>query len=78
MSITTHDVRQSLLAQDSEFRQLSERHSLCEMQLEQITKAIYLSAEDLIQEAELKKIKLHLKDEMERIVARYQHSAMHH
>ena len=79
MSITTtHDVRQSLMAQDSEFRRLSEQHSLCESELEQITNSVYLSAEDLLQEANLKKIKLHLKDEMERIVARYQHAAIQH
>ena len=79
MSITiTHDVRRSLLAQDSEFRRLSEQHSLCELELEQITNSAYLSAEDLLQEANLKKIKLHLKDEMERIVAHHQHVAIHH
>jgi uncharacterized protein YdcH (DUF465 family) len=79
MSITTtHDVRQSLMAQDSEFKRLSEQHSLCELELEQITNSVYLSAEDLVQEANLKKIKLHLKDEMERIVARYQHAAIQH
>ena len=50
MSITTtHDVRQSLVAQDSEFRRLSEQHSLCELELEQITNSVYLSAEDLLQ-----------------------------
>ncbi len=79
MSITTtHDVRRSLIIQDSEFRRLSEQHFLCELELEQITHSAYLSAEDLLQEANLKKIKLHLKDEMERIVARYQHAAVHH
>jgi uncharacterized protein YdcH (DUF465 family) len=75
---TTYDVRQSLLAEDSEFRRLSEQHARCEMQLEQIKTAVYINAEDLIQEIELKKIKLHLKDEMERIVARYQHAAVKH
>lgn len=78
MPINAHDVRQSLLDQNSEFRQLSEQHSLCELQLEQISSSIYLSAEDLLQEANLKKIKLHLKDEMERIVARCQHALIHH
>ena len=79
MSITTtHDVRQSLLAQDTEFRRLCQQHSQCESELEQIANSVYLSAEDLLQEANLKKIKLHLKDEMERIVARYQHAAIQH
>lgn len=75
---TTYDVRQSLLAQDSEFRRLSEEHAYCDMQLQEITRAIYLNAEDFIREAELKKIKLRLKDEMELIVARYQHAAVAH
>ena len=55
---TTYDVRQSLLAQNSEFRRLSDQHAYCEMQLEEMTRAIHLNAEDFIREAELKKIKL--------------------
>lgn len=74
MPITTHDIRQSLLAQDPEFRNLAEEHSRCESQLEQIVKSSYLSSEDLLQEATLKKIKLRLKDQMELIVARHQHA----
>lgn len=70
------DVRQSLLAQDPEFRSLAEEHSRCESQLEQILESSYLSADDLAQEAALKKRKLHLKDRMEWIVAhRYQATA---
>jgi len=72
MPISTEDIRQSLLARDSEYRRLAEEHSRCESQLEQILKSSYLSAEDLIQEATLKKRKLRLKDQMEMIVARHQ------
>lgn len=72
MPITTEDIRQSLLARDSEYRRLAEEHSRCESQIEQILKSSYLSSEDLIQEATLKKLKLRLKDQMELIVARQQ------
>jgi len=72
MPITTEDIRQSLLARDSEYRRLAEEHSRCESQLEQILKSPYLSSDDLIQEATLKKLKLRLKDQMELIVARHQ------
>lgn len=72
MPITTENIRQSLLARDPEFRRLAEEHSRCESQLEQILKSSYLSAEDLLQEATLKKLKLRLKDQMELIVARHQ------
>ena len=72
MPITTHDIRQSLLESNMEFRTLAEEHSRCESQLEQLVKQPYMSAEDLTLEVTLKKIKLRLKDQMEMIVARQQ------
>jgi uncharacterized protein YdcH (DUF465 family) len=72
MPISTHDVRQALLASDPEFRRLAEEHTRCEMQLEQIVTQAYTNSEDLQQEITLKKIKLRLKDQMELMVARHQ------
>jgi uncharacterized protein YdcH (DUF465 family) len=77
MATTSQDIRQSLLARDPEFRDLAEEHSRCESQLEQILKSTYLNSEDLIQEAELKKLKLRLKDRMEMILARHQQMVSH-
>ena len=77
MPTSSQDIRQSLLARDPEFRNLAEEHSRCESQLEQILKSSYLSSEDLIQEAELKKLKLRLKDRMELILARHQQMVSH-
>jgi uncharacterized protein YdcH (DUF465 family) len=73
--ITSEDIRQSLLARDSEFRSLVEEHSRCDSQLEQILNSPYINSEDLVQEAELKKTKLRLKDRMELILVRYQQMA---
>lgn len=73
MPTTTHDIRQSLLMKDPEFRSLVEEHSRCESRLEEILNSTYLSSEDLQQEATLKKIKLRLKDQMESILARHRH-----
>ncbi len=70
MPITTHDVRQTLLETDAEFRHSPEEHSRCETQLEQLLTEPYISSEDLALEIALKKIKLRLKDQMEMIVAR--------
>jgi len=78
MPITSHDIRQSLLENDMEFRCLAEEHSRCESQLEQLIKQPYMSSEDLTLEVTLKKIKLRLKDQMEMIIARRQHSQTHH
>ena len=73
MATTAHDIRQSLLAADAEFRRLAEEHSRCESQLEEMLKQPYLSSEDLLQEIALKKFKLRLKDQMELIIARRLH-----
>lgn len=78
MPNTTDELRQSLLAQDPQFRQLAEQHSKCETELEQIHNELYLNSEDLIQEITLKKLKLRLKDEMELMVARHQRQLVNH
>jgi len=77
MPITTHDIRQSLLENDMEFRCLAEEHSRCESQLEQLIKQPYMSSEDLTLEVTLKKIKLRLKDQMEMMITRRLQSLMH-
>ena len=64
-------IRQTLFDQNAEFRRLYEEHSRCENQLELILKQPYVSSEDFIEEATLKKQKLRLKDQMEIIVARH-------
>jgi uncharacterized protein YdcH (DUF465 family) len=71
MPITTHDIRQALLAVDQEFRRLAEEHSRYERQLEELVKQSYWNVEDLALEVSLKKMKLLLKDQMEMIVARH-------
>jgi uncharacterized protein YdcH (DUF465 family) len=77
MPISTHDVRQALLANDPEFRRLAEEHSRCEVLLEQIVTQSYMNSEDLLQEITLKKTKLRLKDQMEMMVARHQRLTPH-
>jgi uncharacterized protein YdcH (DUF465 family) len=77
MPSSPEELRQSLLARDSEFRNLAEEHSRCESQLEQIVESSYLNCEDLTMEVELKKLKLRLRDRMEMILARHQQLVSH-
>ena len=77
MPSSGQDIRQSLLARDPEFRNLAEEHSRCESQLEQLLRSSYFNSEDLIQEIELKKLKLRLRDRMELILARHQQMVSH-
>ena len=59
---------------DAEYQRLAEQHKQYEAKLLHLTHSPYHSSEDLIEEIQLKKLKLHVKDEMERIAARV-HSA---
>jgi len=77
MAMTSQEIRQSLLANDPEFRKLVEEHSRCEFQLDQILKSSYLNSEVLLQEAALKKLKLRLKDRMELMLAQHQQMMRH-
>ncbi|HKE09519.1 MAG TPA: YdcH family protein [Candidatus Acidoferrum sp.] len=54
---------------DAEYQRLAEQHRQYDAQLQQLVHSPYHSGEDLIEEIRLKKMKLHLKDEMERLSA---------
>ena len=62
--------RDILLQTDAEYQRLAEQHHQYEAELQKISKSPYLNSEDLLEEIKLKKMKLHCKDEMERIAAR--------
>jgi len=68
MPISPRDIREQLLASNPEYQQLVQEHSRYNIQIEQLSKASFLSGEDLIKEAELKKRRLRVKDEMEHLV----------
>jgi uncharacterized protein YdcH (DUF465 family) len=62
--------RDILLQTDAEYQRLAQQHQQYEAELQKISKSPYLNSEDLLEEIKLKKMKLHCKDEMERIAAR--------
>jgi uncharacterized protein YdcH (DUF465 family) len=78
MPLLLRQIREQLINNDAEFRRLADEHSRYEAQLEQLLKAPYLSAEDFLHEAELKKLKLRVKDEMEKRVALASQSSVTH
>jgi uncharacterized protein YdcH (DUF465 family) len=74
---TSSDTREQLLAADTEFRRLAEEHSRYAAHLDQISNESYRSAEDLLLESQLKKMKLRCKDQMEKraaLLAHLQHT----
>jgi uncharacterized protein YdcH (DUF465 family) len=69
MPTLTREIREQLLTYDEEFQKLAKQHSEYEAQLRQISESPYLNLEDLQQQATLKKLKLRVKDAMERHIA---------
>ena len=78
MPTLTREIREQLLTYDQEFQKLAQQHSEYEAQLRQLSQSSYLNLEDLQQEATLKKLKLRVKDAMERHIAQRLHQPAPH
>ena len=72
MATLQRNPRDILLEIDADYRRLFEQHEQYDAELQSILKSPYLNSEDLLEEIKLKNMKLHCKDEMERIAARIQ------
>ena len=78
MPTLTRETREQLLTYDQEFQKLVEQHTQYEEQLLQLSHSSFLNLEDLQREITLKKLKLRVKDAMERYIAdRMNHRTPH-
>jgi uncharacterized protein YdcH (DUF465 family) len=64
-------VREQLLASKEQFRRLADEHSQYAQRLDILIQKKYLSEEEKLEEVRLKKLKLHLKDQMESLEQKY-------
>jgi uncharacterized protein YdcH (DUF465 family) len=64
-------VRDLLLANNEEFRRLCQEHQQYSQRLDSLINKRYLSEDEKIEEVRLKKLKLRLKDEMERLESQF-------
>jgi uncharacterized protein YdcH (DUF465 family) len=78
MAAMQRNPRDILLVTDADYQRLFEQHEKYESELQKILKEPFLNSEDLLEEIKLKKMKLHCKDEMERIAARIERSRAQH
>jgi len=71
MAASHQDLRTKLMAISEEFRKLVDQHHSYDEQLQRLAGKTFLNDQEKIDEVKLKKLKLRLKDEMERIVQQY-------
>jgi uncharacterized protein len=64
-------VRDLLLANNDEFRRLCQEHQQYSQRLDSLINKRYLSEDEKVEEVRLKKLKLRLKDEMERLESQF-------
>ena len=65
------ELEEKLIKENEEFRKVYELHQQCEMELERLGKKTYLSDEQKLEEKQLKKRKLALKDRMYHLMSKY-------
>jgi uncharacterized protein YdcH (DUF465 family) len=71
MTADSQDLRNLLLQNDEEYRQLAAKHHELEDRLHDLSTKHYLSEPEQVEQVTLKKRKLQLKDRMEDILRRY-------
>lgn len=69
------ELKQHLLQTDAEFRDLSTVHGQLDRRLQELESKHLLSEAEKLEEVQIKKRKLHLKDRMEDIVRRHRHDS---
>ena len=69
-------VREQLLASHEEFRRLAQEHNQHCQRLHSLIEKRYLTEDEKLEEVRIKKLKLHLKDQMQMIEQEFRRSQM--
>jgi uncharacterized protein YdcH (DUF465 family) len=77
MSQNPDALRDSLLSHNDEYRRLNEQHHEYESRLDSLTAKVVLSDDEQVEETNLKKKKLQIKDRMEAIARQVREGAAH-
>ena len=68
MAVDTHELKERLLQSDHEYRDLAARHHELDERLHELSTRHFLTEPEQLEESQIKKQKLRLKDRMEDIV----------
>jgi uncharacterized protein YdcH (DUF465 family) len=70
------ELKAHLLATDEQFRKLCEQHAQLKHQIQEIESKPHVTEVDELEEQRLKKLKLHLKDQINGILAQFRQMAV--
>ncbi|MGH9312330.1 MAG: YdcH family protein [Vicinamibacterales bacterium] len=76
MPADSSQLRNRLLSNDQEFRELAAQHHDLDERLHSLSSKPYLSNSEQVEETQIKKRKLHLKDRMEDILRRHRTASL--
>jgi hypothetical protein len=68
MSTPTGAIREHLMASNEEYQRLREEHAHYAIQLDNLAAKSYLTEQERLEEVRLKKLKLRVKDQMQRLL----------
>lgn len=74
--LSLEELKSRLMETDEEYRRLAQAHAEYARKIEALEALPYLSEEQQLEEIKLKKLKLHAKDMMARILNRYRTQAV--
>jgi uncharacterized protein YdcH (DUF465 family) len=77
MIMKEEEIKEHLISENAEFRRLCEEHKLYEGQLNELLNRHHMTAQDHLKEIQLKKKKLHLKDQMNFMISRFRNELSH-
>jgi uncharacterized protein YdcH (DUF465 family) len=71
------EIKEHLISENAEFRRLCEEHKLYEGKLNELHNRHHMTDQDRLEEIQLKKKKLHLKDQMNFMISRFRNELTH-
>ena len=71
------EIKEQLMSSSADFRRLAEEHHQYEGKLLEIHSRPHMSEQDHLEEVNLKKKKLHLKDQMNSMISKLMHELSH-
>ena len=71
MAVDTHELKERLLQSDHDYRDLSTRHHELDERLHELSTRHFLTEPEQLEELQIKKQKLRLKDKMEDILRQH-------